>query len=264
MFAVPQPLGTLGLLMDFDWCSASPEATSNLYWMLGLITECQHWTHEAFEQKGSTPALLKRLGMIYMLKGDTEAAKKYFLNLKNIPFHGKTAEDLLRLNENPSALAQDPEVNYFRSLMPVHNIALTGNSSLLQLEILLNRNPKNKMAFEYMIAYHLLTGNLPELMNHIPDFHALGYTQLPIHVQEAMLVFASQTPNFNVNILYSMVLRNTYERFVAYQQILQKYRGNISAARQELQSQFVDTYWYYLMYVRPGSRSSEEQHEYPH
>jgi hypothetical protein len=264
MFAYPQPLGTLGLLMDFDWCSASPEPTSNFYWMLGLITESQHWTHEAFEQKGYTPGLLKRLGMIYMLKGDNEAAKKYFLNLKNVPFHEKTTEDLLRLNENPSALAQDPEVNYIRSLMPVNNIALTGNSSLLQLEILLNRNPKNKMAFEYMIAYHLLTGNLLELMNHIPDFKALGYTQLPVHVQEAMLVVASQTPNFNVNMLYSMVFRNTYERFVAYQQILQKFQGNISAAKQELQNQFGDTYWFYLMYVRPGSRPPEEQHEYPH
>jgi hypothetical protein len=115
-----------------------------------------------------------------------------------------------------------------------------------------------------MIAYHLLTGNLLELMNHIPDFKALGYTQLPVHVQEAMLVVASQTPNFNVNMLYSMVFRNTYERFVAYQQILQKFQGNISAAKQELQNQFGDTYWFYLMYVRPGSRPPEEQHEYPH
>jgi hypothetical protein len=264
MFALPQSLGTVGLLMNFDMCSACPEQTSNLYWMLGLISESQHWAHEAYEQKGPTPALLKRLGMIYMLKGDYEAAKKYFLNLENIPFQEKAAEDLLRLNENPSVLSQDPEVNYIRSLMPMNNIALTGNPSLLQLEILLNRNPKNKMAFEYMIAYHLLAGNLLKLMNYIPDLKTLGYTKLPIHVQEAMLVVASQTPSFDKNMLYSMVSRNTYERFVAYQKILQKYQRNMSSARQELQNQFGDTYWYYLMYIRPGSRPSEEQHEYPH
>jgi hypothetical protein len=262
MFAFPQSLGTVGLLMNFDLCSACSEQTSNLYWMLGLVSESQHWAHEAYEQKGCTPDLLKRLGSVYMLKGDNEAAKKYFLNLKKIPFQGTIAENLLRLNEHPSALAQDPELNTIRSLMPIDNIALTGNPSLLQLEVLLNRNPKNKMAFEYMIAYHLLTGNLRELVHHISEFTAFGYSQLPIHVQEALLIIASQSPNFNENLLYSTVQRNTYERFVQYQQMFMKYRDNIKSAREELQDQFSDTYWFYLMFVKPAPTQPESHYAY--
>ena len=262
MFALPQSLGTVGLLMNFDFCSACPEQTGNLYWKLGLVSESQHWTHEAFEQKGYTPNLLKRLGMIYMMKGDNEAAKKYLLNLKNVPFQKETAENLIRLNENPAELAQDTAFNYIRSLMPIENVALTGNPSLEQLDVLLKRNPKNKMAFEYMIAYHLLDGNLRELIYHIIDFKALGYVQLPIHVQEAVLVIASQTPSFDRNQLNNLIQRSTYERFMEYQQILLKYRGNTNYARQELQNQFGDTYWYYLMYVKPAIRQPEKPHEY--
>jgi hypothetical protein len=262
MFAIPQPLGTLGLLMDFDWCSACAEATGTLYWELGFVSEAQHWTHEAYEQKGFTPSLLKRLGMIYMMKGDQEAAKKYFRNLKLVPFQGVAAEYLLRINDSPLERAQDPECNTIQSLMPVNEAAMTGNPSLLQLNVLLQRNPKNKMAFEYMIAYHLLAGNMQEIVNHIPDFKTLGYTGLPGHVQEALLFIASQTQNFNEDLIYNSVDRRTYERFLEYRQILLKYQGKNTLARQELQKQFGDTYWFYLMYYKPAVRHPEGQHGY--
>jgi hypothetical protein len=257
MFAIPQSLGTVGLLMNFDYCSACSEQTSNFYWMLGMVNESQHWAHEAYEQKGYTPDLLKRLGKIYMLKGYNEAAKKYFLNLKKVPFQEEAAEHLLRLNENPSALAQDPELNTIQSFMPIHDAALTGNPSLIQLQILLDRNPKNEMAFEYLIAFHLLTGNLPELIHHIPDFALFGYKQLPVHVQEAILVIAAQTPNFNKNLLYSTVQRGTYERFMQYQQTFMKYRDDINKAKVELQKQFGDSYWFYFMFVKPMPQRPE-------
>ncbi|HVN47754.1 MAG TPA: DUF6057 family protein [Bacteroidota bacterium] len=264
MFAYPQPLGTLGLLMNFDWCSACPEETGNLYWMLGLVSECQHWTHEAFEQKGCTPAILKRLGIIYMLKGDNEAAEKYFLNLKNVPFEKETAEHLLRLNANPSELASDPEFSDIRACMPVEDVSLTGNPSLRQLEILLKRNPQNKMAFEYMIAYNLLDGNVAAIANDLPDFRTLGYAQIPMHVQEALLVFAAQTPTFDKNQLRNMIQQRTYDRFVGFQQVMLKYQGHKNSAKQELYDQYGDTYWYYLVYAKPAKRLPENQNGHQH
>jgi oligoribonuclease (3'-5' exoribonuclease) len=173
-----------------------------------------------------------------------------------------TAEHLLRINDNPAERAQDPECQYIQSVMPIEEAAMTGNPSLLQLEVLLKRNPKNKMAFEYMIAYHLLAGNMQEVVNHLPDFQALGYTVLPTHVQEALLFIASQTPNFNEDLIYKSVDRSTYERFLEFRQILLKYQGNKNYAMQDLQKQFGDTYWFYLMYYKPAVRHPEGQHGY--
>jgi hypothetical protein len=262
MFAYPQQLGTTGLLMNFDLCSACSEQTSNLYWMLGLLSESQHWAHEAFEQKGYTADLLKRLGIIYMLKGYNGAAEKFFLNLEDVPFQGKTAEKLLRLNENPDQLAEDPDFNRIKSMMPVEDVPLTGNPSLLQLELLLKRNPKNKMAFDYMIAYHLLAGNVRAVVGNIFYFKALGYPQLPVHVQEALLIVASQTPNFDENIVYTMVERKTFERFVEFQKMLNENRWDLSAAKRELAKQYSDTYWYYIIFLRPPVKQPEEHNAY--
>ncbi len=117
LFSFPQFFGTSGLLMDFNWRSYSPVKTSDLYWKLGLINESLHWAHEALELKGPTPEILKRLGMAYMIKGDHAAAKRFFLNLKNVPFYEKTADDLIRLNDTPSELAQDNDAKYIRSYM---------------------------------------------------------------------------------------------------------------------------------------------------
>jgi hypothetical protein len=259
MFSFPQVFGSFGLLMDFNWCSYWPVKSSDVYWKLGLVNESLHWAHEAFELNGPTPEILKRLGMAYMVKGDHAAAKRFFLNLKNVPFQGKTADDLIRLNDNPSELAQDSAVEYIQSCIPSEDLAHFNAFSYRELELLLKRNHYNKMAFEYLIAYYLLTGNLNGIANYIPAFGFFKYSQVPIHVQEALLVIASLYSNFDQSQLNSLVQPITYQRFMDYQKILGKYKGKISDAKPELQTQFRDTYWYYLMSVRPEARRSENQ-----
>jgi len=262
MFAYPQSKGTAGLLMNQTWCLAWPEEASNLNWRLGLVNESQHYAHEAFERWGSTPDLLKRLGMVYMMKGDHKAANRFFLNLKKVPFQKKTAENFIRLNENPSELALTSEYKYIYSYMLVEDLVSLGGPSLPELELLLKQNPKNKMALEYLIAYYLLNGNVKEIWNHILDIGTMTAFKIPRHVQEALIINAVLTPKFDPNQLKKIIHPLNYNRFVEYQQIFRKYRGNKYNAQQDLKIRFGDTYWYYLMFVKPASRQSESQNEY--
>ena len=262
MFAYPQTQGTIGLLMDNTWCLYWPEEASNIWWKLGLVNESLHWAHEALENKGPTSEILKRLGTAYMLKGDNEAAKRFFLNLKKVPFQGKTAEDLIRLNGNPSELAQYSEFKYIQLCMPIEDLISRGGPPPRELELLLKRNPRNKMAFDYMIAYNLLNGNLKGLIHYIPYFNAFAYFQIPRHVQEALILIAALTPKFDQNQLKNIIHPLIYNRFIGYQQIIAKHRGDRYNARQELQARYGDTYWYYLMFVKTASQQSESQREY--
>ena len=262
LFNYPQTERADGLLMNQTWCLAWPEEASNVYWKLGLVNESQHWAHEALELKGSTPDLLKRLGMIYMLKGDHEAANLFFLNLKKVPFQEKTAEKLIRFNENSIELGQDSECKNIQLCMPTENIILLGKSLSEKLELLLKRNPKNKMAFEYMIACHLMNGNLKGVTDHIKEFNTFTYSPIPRHVQEALTLMAALTPKFDLDLLKKMVDPVNYKRFIEYRQILIKHKGDKKSARSELQRQFGDSYWYYLMFVKPDSRQPESQNEY--
>jgi hypothetical protein len=262
MFAYPQSKGTLGLLMNQTWCAAWPEEASNTAWKLGLVNESLHWAHEALEHKGPTPDILKRLGMVYMMKGENNAAAHFFLNLKNVPFHDNTAEYLIRINENPTEFAQDNLCKYVQSCMLTEDVISADKISSLELEQLSKRNPKNKMAFEYLIAYHLLNANINGIWDHLPDFRALNYAKIPCHVQEALIVSAAMTPNFDLNKLKEWIDPITVEHFVAYRKILIKHKEDKSGARQELQAWFGDTYWYYLMFVKSAPRQPEKQNEY--
>ena len=118
------------------------------------------------------------------------------------------------------------------------------------------------MAFEYLIAYDLLTANGQGIMDHIPDFRALNYKKLPRHVQEALIVIATMIPKFDMNKLKQWVDPIIFNRFMEYRKILVKHKGDKGSAKQELKEQFDDTYWYYLMFVISGPRQSEGQNEY--
>jgi hypothetical protein len=262
MFAYPQSKGTVGILMNRKWCNVWPKEASNVWWRLGFVNESLHWSHEALELEGPTPGVLKQLGMVYMVKGENEAAKRFLLNLKDVPFHGKLAEDLIRLNMNPSEIALSSTFKYIRSYMPAEDLITLGEPLSRELELLLKRNPKNKMTFEYLIAYYLLSGNLKEILDHLSDFNAFAYFQLPRHVQEALALIAVLTPNFDQDQLKKWIHPLNYERLAEYRQILIKHKGDKNGARQELQMQFGDTYWYYLMFVKPASQQSESQYEY--
>jgi hypothetical protein len=262
MFAYPQSKGPLGLLMNQTWCASWPKEASNISWKLGLVNESQHWGHEAFERKGPTPDLLKRLGTIYMMKGENNAASHYLLNLKDVLFQGSTAENLIRLNENPTAFAQDSMCKYVQSCMLVEDLVSGNRISSPELEQLFKRNPKNKMAFEYLIAYHLLNANIRGVWDQVSDFRTLNYPKIPRHVQEAMIVAATMIPNFDVNQLKGWVDPKTIERFMAYRKILASHKENRIDAHRELQAWFGDTYWYYLMFVKSAPRQPEDQIEY--
>jgi hypothetical protein len=262
MFAYPQNEGTVGLLMNRKWRKVWSEQVSNVCWNLGLVNESLHWSHEALQQEGPTPRVLKQLAMVYMAKGDNEAANRFLLNLKDVPFHGKIAEDLIRLDENPSELALSSTFKCILSYMPEEDFITLGESSSRELELLLRRNPKNKMAFEYMMAYYLLAGDLKEIYANVSKFDMFDYPQLPRHIQEALIFGAAVNQKFEFNQVKDMIDPSIFKRFMEYRQIILNHRGNNSIARQYLQVSFSDTYWYYLMFVKPASRQSEDPNEF--
>jgi hypothetical protein len=262
MFTYPQTEGVGGLLMNSTWCLAWPEEASNVCWKLGLVNASLHWAHEAFEYKGSTPQILRRLGMVYMLKGEHKAAGMFFKNLKRVPFQKEDSENLIQLNENPTALALATEFKDIQASMPEKDLVTLGRSSPRELELLLNRNPRNKMAFEYLVACFLLNGNIKEIFAMVPGFKAFHYDRIPVHIQEALILGAALTPKFDRNKLKGFVEASVYKHFMEYRQSSLKYRGNKSEAKQAMKKEFGDTYWYYAMFTRPAVRQSESQNDF--
>jgi hypothetical protein len=262
MFSYPQSKGSQGLLVNENWSLSWADEVSEIYWRLGLVNTAQHWAHEALEHKGPTADILKRLGMVYMIKGEHEAAKRFFLNLRDVPFQQSVADRLLLLNENPVERSQDSVCRHIQASIPVEDLNIRSSVYIPKLELLLKRNPKNKMAFEYLIAYHLLNSNVKGVSDRVLDFVDLSYPKIPRYVQEAMLVIVTMIPKADLNQLKRWIEPSTFNNFVEYRKIIAKYKGNKNSARSELLAQFGDTYWYYLMYGKMAPLQSEGQNEY--
>jgi hypothetical protein len=262
MFAYPQSKGAQGLLMNQTWSLAWPEDACDVTWRLGLVNESQHWAHEAVEHYGPTPELLRRLGMIYLVKGYHAAARRYLLNLKDVPFQSETADRLLRLNDSPTELSNDRECAFIQSVMPNEDLISRRSGSSPKLELLMKRNRNNKMAFEYLMAEYLLGGNLSDLVDHLPDFHELGYAELPRHVQEAVILYMAMNPDLGLDQLKRWVHLSTFNRFMEFRQQLFSHKGDRGGALADLKYTHGDTYWYYYMFIKAAPRPSENQNEF--
>jgi hypothetical protein len=262
MFAYPQNEGIGGLLMNSTWSLAWPEEASAVCWKLGLVNASLHWAHEAFEYKGSTPHILRQLGVVYMVKGEHRAAEMFFKNLHCVPFHGAESDHLMQLNDNPTAVALETEFKDIQASMPEKDVVTLGRSSPRELELLLNRNPGNKMAFEYLVACFLLNGSINEIFGVMPGFKAFRYNHLPVHVQEALILGAALTPKFDQNMLKGLVGITVYKHFMEYRQKIAKYRGNKSEAKRAMRKEFGDTYWYYAQFTMSAVRQAESQNDF--
>jgi hypothetical protein len=262
MFAYPQKGGTAGLVLDHHGCLAWPEQASALCMRLGLLGESEHWAHEALELKGAAPGILKQLGILYLLKGEREASDRFARALAKVPFQSKAARDLLMCRGDVSRYDSTAGIAIIPSLLPSKDLVSLGEVTSLALAALVNHNPRNRMALEYFIGYNLLTGDLKMVRRSMFYVYALNYPRIPTHVQEALLLQDAIERKLDPAILKSWLDPFIFKRFTGYQQIIRAHLGDKAAAQRELQASFGDTFWYYLMFIRPAVEKSEHQNAY--
>ena len=61
------------------------------------------------------------------------------------------------------------------------------------LMALLMHNNRNRMAFEYLMAHYLLTGQLDKIAQNISALEHFGYERIPEHYAEAVLLESQMT-----------------------------------------------------------------------
>ena len=254
MFRYPQTANGDVLLLDgkaFDFRSRTAEKRSATYLDLGVINRAERWTLESMNVMGELPHLVKQMVIINMVKRRPGAAAIYLGRLKQMPFQRTWALDYERKLRNDPLLERDSEVGFLRASMFKPDYVDTLTSEEL-LGFALATNPRNKMAFEYLVAMHLLTrrsGKVLECMRYLGNF---GYKRIPRHCEEAVLSHAGRTreplPSFG---LYT-VSPETIRRFNAFVGLYSANARDPVAARRALSVDFGDTYWFFEAFGRSG------------
>ncbi len=162
---------------------------------MGLANEAEHVAHEAVEIYGPHPTILKQLAFVNLVKRRPEAARVFLQALCQDPVARPWARaTLASLDRAPTELLDGEWVTAMRA-----NLAAGQDSNAPMLTLAercrgqLEANPRNRMAFEYLMGQHLITHDLEGFVRALPGCEALGILSLPRHYQEAVLLYEATT-----------------------------------------------------------------------
>jgi hypothetical protein len=250
MFAYPQMFGVENLISEREFALNLPLNRSDLYFDFGHVNEAEHWAIEAVASKGYTAYNLQRLALVKMLKGDYEASKKCLLNLKKNFLFDNWAKKYLNYIADTTLISKDARLNELRSFMIDKDFIVDMDHPELDMQRYLEFNSKNKAAFEFLMAYDLLSRELLDFIKNLDRLKDFHYTKIPRHYEEAIAVYLSVTKK-DERISQPKVSMNTFRDFQNFQKILKKYNNDKAAAQNEIMSSFGNTYWAYLLYHKP-------------
>jgi hypothetical protein len=229
---------------------------------LGYLGHARRCASEALELANGCPYLVKKLALIYLAEGQNETAKIYLGALSKDLIYGRFARQLLlRLEKDPQLTDYEPVQSLRRVAVQTDHVGDYDLDNFFTQ--LLQRNPHNKMAFEYMMAMYLLTGQVDKIALNISRMDEFEYNKMPRHYEEAMLVYAAlrqQRFGEKINLQDLSISSETIQRFQKYNatgqtaQLLYGQRTNPEMIRQYLAKDFRDTYMFYLNFELPRIR----------
>jgi hypothetical protein len=205
---------------------------------LGQVNEAEHQAHEVLEFDGDRQDVLRLLARINILKDRPKAAAVFLNVLCQVPFQRAWAATCLAELERDPRLSNDHLLVLARSRMVTTDLPHDELPAETMLRQLLHSNPKNQMAFEYLLAYYLLTGDLKKLTEHLGQLDDFAYRAIPRHVEEALLL-GQKLQGLQFDLHGRKIQPETTQRFQSFCDALGRSTG------QALAPNFGDTYWYY-------------------
>ncbi len=154
--------GISGLLPDVKEDATSPMPTAEAFYQLGMIYVAQRTVFEAQEaildfQKSAR--CYKRLAQTNLIIGSYEVARKYLSALQKTLFYREWANETLPLLGNEEAISKHPEYGRLRQYAYGEDFYFSDHTTPEMLESLFFSNTDNRLAFEYLRAYYILTGD---------------------------------------------------------------------------------------------------------
>lgn len=249
MFAWPQKPGYLFLTgTDYQW----------VYWQnfavhleLGFINFAENALMECLAAMGDRPMLLQQLAIINMIKGNRDTARIYLHTLSRTLSHRGWAKHYLRLLERDPDLKTDRNVQTLRSVAMAEDYPTLGLSPESMLSCLLEKNGKNRMAFEYLMAWYLTNRQLTRFTKRLEGLQDLGYQTLPRHYEEAILVYTA-TARTTIQLRGYEPKQEVRGRIEHFLRTLQNHGGDKRAAFAELSRDHGNTYAFYNVYGPRG------------
>jgi hypothetical protein len=241
--------GVGGLFLPFAKEYVAPMMGSEIFYQLGLVNASQEYTFESME---TTPALnktvrsVKRLAETNLISGNYEVARKYLKLLDKTIFYRKWAHMTEKYLYNEDLINSNPDWGEKRKMMIKTDFFFKVEIMEGVLNMLLKENPRNNIAYQYLMAFYLINKDLGNFMKWVPMMNDMGYKRIPVGYQEAiMYVIGLGTDNPMTQVPYQ-ISNDTKIRMQSYASIYTTRKD----AQNILRERFSGTYWYYLHYKK--------------
>ncbi len=247
LFAFPQDdLKTLYMRFDDMSGRLTRAKALELYLDLGCLNAAQENAYELLAHEGPSPPVLDALVRIHLAKGQYESARVFFQALHQYAGGRRYVRRWEPVVSDPARAETDPLLASWRKAEPTRDDTSLGISPLA-LRNLLEDKPDHRLAFEYLMACMLLRDERAELISRLPLLRPLGYTELPRHYAEAVLVQSLKTgtppeaPGWTID-------PDVQRQFWEIRNVVTASRGNDQMLFTTLAPQYGDTYMFYSMF----------------
>lgn len=109
------------------------------------------------------------------------------------------------------------------------------------LQLSLNEHP-DRIVFEYLMAHYLLNKDLVNIIHFLPDMDKIGYREIPLNYQEALLYVSNITPDGGRPEIQKKISEFTRKLMSEYIFIYSTKRN----PKEKPMMKFRGTYWYYF------------------
>ncbi len=224
---------------------------SRLCFYLGQINYAEKCAYDALGVAGDVPAVLEHLALVSVARGRIGAAHVLLNALGKNPFYRRRATEMIRRLEDDPRLEGDPRVRGISSIVPDSDSFTRKIDVEDVLLALLKKNPRNRMAFEFLMAHYLVNGRPEKVAQNVGRLKDLGYAEMPRHFQEALLIsLGLEGAKFHAapyDIQPGAV--RDFESFLA---IVRRESDGRAAARDARAAGLGDTYFYFLTFGTSG------------
>lgn len=212
--------GGEGLIPTFSRDMTSPVSTSEIFFRLGMVNDAERFMFEAQEaipNYRKSSRMTRRIAECELINGNYKVAAKLLSRLEKTLFYSHWAEKTMGLLGNEKAINSHPIYGKLRKNREKKKDYLFSDREMDQMigRLLVN-NIQNKMAYEYLICYELLTCNLQKFKEYYPLGKDMGYDHIPRSFQEILIGNWLMTHGDPRTIPYSVdanVVNNTVEFF---------------------------------------------------
>lgn len=236
--------GVSGLLPDFTRDYTIPTIAGEVYYHLGMINTAQRYAFEAMEalpdyQKSARS--IKRLAETNLINGNYAVAEKYLRMLQKTFYYRSWASNALLSMKDEKLIEQHSEWGWLRQCRTKEDFLFSEAEKDMMLGILFTQNKNNQMAYEYLMAYTLLSKDLEHFWQYFPLGASLNYQSIPKSYQESLVYIWGTMNNDPSQEIPYQVSPAAKQRFVAFQNIASQ-----ANPEPKLREGFSDSYWYYL------------------